>query len=198
MDVDVFVHASFDSLLGRSTVLGRQTVDGLEPGLCNAVILAAPEAPFVRRWHSEYRSFRSNGNDRFWDEHSVKLPLRLSQELPNDITILPPHAFFWPTFKDADLALIFSDPRPIDVSRSYATHLWESLAWERYLEHLTPGGVRAINSNFSRWASPFLAELPDDFGAPPLAVWVTRSLRQIKRRVRSAASACAKQMKLKR
>jgi mannosyltransferase OCH1-like enzyme len=48
LDADVLVHRDFDDLLHHSTVLGKE---GVKPqyGLCNAVILSRPEAPFLRR-----------------------------------------------------------------------------------------------------------------------------------------------------
>src|SRR4029077_10497964 len=121
-DADVFVHRSFDSLLKQAMVLGEERVDETVIGLCNAVILAEAQAPFLRRWRSEYRSFRSKGRDAYWDEHSVRIPYQLSKQFPDQITILPNFAFFWPTYKPEDLALIFESASPIDVSRAYATH----------------------------------------------------------------------------
>jgi hypothetical protein len=187
LDADVFVHKPFDDLLGHRTVLGRQVVNQKDLGLCNAVILAEPQASFLKRWHSEYRSFRSTGHDIYWDEHSVQLPNKLSKQFPGEVTVLPPFAFFWPTFEPADLALIFASRNPIDLSPAYATHLWESLAWERYLEHLTPRRVRSTDSNFHRWVQPLIASLPDDYGAPSIRSRFARSLRGLKRRVGSAA-----------
>jgi hypothetical protein len=187
LDSDVFVHKAFDDLLGHRTVLGRQVVKQKDLGLCNAVILAEPQASFLKRWHSEYRTFRSTGHDIYWDEHSVQLPNKLSKQFPGEVTVLPPSAFFWPTFEPADLALIFASPNPIDLSPAYATHLWESLAWEPYLEHLTPRRVRSTDSNFHGWVKPLVASLPDDYGAPTIRSRFARSLRRLKRRVGSAA-----------
>jgi hypothetical protein len=185
LDADVFVHGAFDDLLGHSTVLGKQVVDGTEIGLCNAVILAEAHAPFLRRWRSEYRSFRSKGRDAYWDEHSVRIPFQLSKQFPDQITILPNFAFFWPTYKPEDLALIFESASPIDVSRAYATHLWETPAWEPYLEHLTPLHIRSIDTNFHCWARPMIADLAEDYGAPTVPARFARSVRHLKRRVRS-------------
>jgi hypothetical protein len=39
-------------------------------GLCNGVIIAEPDAPFVDRWIQSYVNF--NGDD--WAEHSVRRP----------------------------------------------------------------------------------------------------------------------------
>ena len=186
LDADVFVHRSFDSLLGHSAVLGIQEGIRGKPGLCNAVILAEPNAPFLRRWHSEYRSFRSKGHDAYWDEHSVQVPYRLSKQFPEEITVLSPRAFFWPTFNETDIALIFDSSAPIDLSQAYANHLWESIAWEQYLEHLTPRRVRTVDTNFHGWARPLIASLSEDYGAPTATARLARGFRQLKHRVRSA------------
>ena len=184
LDIDVFVHRSFDDLLNHGTVLGQQRVSGDLVGLCNAVILAEAHAPFIERWYSEYRSFR--GGNKYWDEHSVHVPLQLSRQLPAQITVLPHYAFFWPTYEPEDLALIFETATPIDVSRSHATHLWETIAWDQYLEHLTPGQVRGVDSNFHHWARPMIALLPDNYGLPPFADRLARGVRTLKRRLRAA------------
>jgi len=183
LDADVFVHTSFDPLLTHSAVLGKEVVDGKDLGLCNAVMLAEPQAPFLKRWYSEYRTFRSKGYDSHWDEHSVQIPYRLSKEFSEELTVLPPNAFFWPTFKEDDLELMFGAFTPIDLSPAYATHLWESLSWERYLEHLTPGKIRKVDSNFHRWVSPFVAGLPDDYGAPAMSDRFALKLRGLRRRL---------------
>ena len=168
LDADVLVQKSFDDLLGNSTVLGEEG-EGAEHGMANAVILAEPGAPFLRRWLSEYKSFRSMGRDEYWNEHSVQLPVRLAREHPEEITVLPPNAFFWPLWTEDHLDWIFRSASPIPLDGVYANHLWESNAW-RYLEDLTPGQLRAAESNFQSWASPFLAGLPDSYGAPTLGV----------------------------
>ena len=186
LDIDVFVHSAFDHLLDHSTVLGRQVVGDAEFGLCNAVILAEPQAPFLKRWYSEYRTFRSKGSDEYWDEHAVKIPYRLSMQFPDEITLVSHFAFFWPTYKKEDLALMFESSTPIDLSRAYATHLWETLAWEDYLEHLTPGRVRKVDTNFHSWLRPMIASLPDDYGAPAVTARLSRAVRHLKQRVRSA------------
>jgi hypothetical protein len=195
LDVDVFVHQSLDDLLGNSTVLGKQDVNAAGCGLCNAVILSEPQAPFLEKWYSEYRSFRSRGRDAFWDEHSVQLPLRLSKRFPEEITVLAQEAFFWPSFRPDDIKLIFDSSTQIDISRAFVTHLWESVAWERYLEYLTPGRVRSIDSNFHRWVRPFVASLPDDYGAPTCSDLMMLNARILRRRIRSVMPSWAIRLK---
>jgi Glycosyltransferase sugar-binding region containing DXD motif len=187
LDADVYVHKSFDKLLDNATVLGEERVDGEVVGLCNAVILSEAGAPFLQKWHAAYKTFRSKGHDAYWDEHSVKLPFQLSKDFPGDLTILPPNAFFWPTFKSEDLALIYESAKPLDLTHAYATHLWESPAWERHLEHLTPHRVRAANSNFHYWARPMLEGLSDDYGKPSYAERAAKLARRWRRRFQSKA-----------
>jgi hypothetical protein len=163
LDADVFVHRSMDALLGHSTVIGREGAE--EDGkLCNAVLLAEPGAPFLRRWYEEYRDFRGTGPGLHWNEHSVVRPARLAAEHPDEVTIESSKAFFWPLFWKSDLRLIFESDEPIVTEETYATHLWENKAWHRYLSVLTPGDVRRRDGNFHLWARPYLDGLPDDFG----------------------------------
>jgi hypothetical protein len=176
LDCDVLVHRDFDDLLDNSVVLGQEG-DTETLGLCNAVILAEPGARFLRRWYSRYKSFRSKGWDLFWNEHSVKLPLRLTQTHPEELTILGPRAFFWPTADDQGLRRIFASNEPIPSKGVYANHLWESRAWSDYLRDLTPAHVRMVDSNFHSWVRPLVVDLPDNFGAPSLVARVVNRTR---------------------
>lgn len=182
LDCDVFVHRDFDDLLGHDVVMGQEGEGKSVDGLCNAVILARPGAAFLTRWYDAYRSFRSRGQDEHWVEHSVRLPLRLMREHPDEITVLPPDAFHWPTWRPEELALMFG-PYPGREARSrYANHLWAQASL-RYTWDLTPGRVRAEDSAFHRWARPYVADLPDDYGAPSPLFKVRRRLRHIGKRL---------------
>jgi SAM-dependent methyltransferase len=174
LDADVLVQRDFDDLLGESTVLGREG----EVGMANAVILAEPNAPFLLRWLDAYRTFRSRGRDEFWNEHSVALPARLAKQYPQDITILSDKAFFWPLWHDHHIDWIFKSNLSIPLDQTYANHLWEANAWW-FLKDLTPGEVRAEDTNFNRWARPYLQDLPDNYGTSS-----DPYLRMLRRRVR--------------
>jgi hypothetical protein len=178
LDADVFVHRGFDKLLGYSAVLGQQ--DGKR--LCNAVILAEPNASFLQRWYDEYRWFRSIGMDQYWDEHSCRVPLALAKANPRELTILPHTAFYSFLWSPEHLRVIFASVGPSCERATFANHLWELKAWDDYLEHLTPGKVRKIDSNFHRWARPYVANLPDDFGAPKLRDRLARLATKFKSR----------------
>jgi hypothetical protein len=164
LDADVFVQRGFDDLLDHQTVLGKES----GYGLANAVILAERQSPFLRRWLEEYRSFLSAPREsEMWNEHSVRLPAKLARAYPNEITVLPHTAFFWPLWTEEHLNWIFASNRPIPIDQTYANHLWEQAAWN-YLEDLTPRRVRSVDTNFHFWARPLLNDLPNEFGAPTL------------------------------
>lgn len=181
LDTDVFVHRDFDDLLDYDVVMGRE--GGAEaPRLCNAVILARAGAPFLERWYAQYRSFRSRGIDEYWIEHSVVLPFKLMQQHPDEITALPHDAFHWPGPTPEEVALLFGPWPGREVRSLYANHLWAQLA-VRYTWDLTPGYVRQVDSVFHRWARPFIADLPDDYGKPDLLFRARRRLRHIRRKL---------------
>lgn len=180
LDADVVVHRSFDDLLGHSTVLGQEGFDEENPSAANALILGEAQAPFLLRWMESYRTFR--GDEGYWSEHSVQMPAKLAKEHPNEIRMLPPTAFFYPLWSAEDIEWIFSSNRPIPPG-AYANHLWESKAWDKYLDHLTPGRVRSRDTNFHRWAKPYVAGLPDDLGAAPFSLKLRKAARSIKRAI---------------
>ncbi len=184
LDTDVFVHRPFDDLLGHETVLGLQQESWSDrpSGLCNAVILARSGARFLHRWIEGYRGFSSRGRDATWDEHSVRLPLRLAEANPEEVTVLPHDAFHWPTWIAQDLALLYGPPPEREVRGRYANHLWAQAA-RRYTRDLTPGQVRSVDSAFHLWARPYLADLPDGYGAPTLSDRAARLLTRVRRRL---------------
>jgi hypothetical protein len=193
LDADVFVHQSFDSLLDNSVVLGAEGVNS-EYGVANAVILAEPNAPFLKKWYEEYRSFRSVGRDSYWNEHSVRVPSILSKKYPNDLRVLEHTAFYWPLWTGDQLEIIYAAPPPSEARGIFANHLWESDSWEKYLEHLTLGQVRRIDSNFHRWAKPLVEAFPDEYGQPSLLDRGKRLIRLKKRRLLSTVDQLRQKM----
>ncbi len=93
LDLDVLCLRSFAPLRHHETVLGQEGVAG-EIGLCNAVILARPGAPFIRRWMegfdpatSLWAGFRSKGRDAFWNEMAVRYPAHLARLYPDEVRV---------------------------------------------------------------------------------------------------------------
>ena len=135
LDIDTICVKSFESLLLNKCVMGYEE---LHPnhivGLCNAVMLSEVGAEFIKIWIEQYRTFRSKGRDKFWNEHAVKLPYQLALQNPDLITILPNEAFFYPGTTDQAIAQMFYLEE--DFPNAYVHHLWESLSW---------GALRLIN-----------------------------------------------------
>ena len=136
MDSDVWCLRPFDELKDVPWWMARQ---GESYGLCNATMGGRPGAPFATRWLERYDTFRSKGRDRYWDEHSVRLPLQLALAHADDITILPSSRCFEPSW--TRIREIFKPRRRRQyLDDSLSVHLWESKAWE-FLKRLGPGVI---------------------------------------------------------
>ncbi len=164
LDMDVLSLRSFAPLRGNACVLAQEGVGG-SVGLCNAVILAAPRAPFLDLWikgfdprTSLWRGFRSAGRDEHWNEYAVRYPAFLAERFPQHVTVLGDKAFFWPTWTDEHLALLFG-PSDLTLDDSYCVHLWEQKSWERFLDGLTVEEIRRVDTPFNRLARQFLDDL---------------------------------------
>lgn len=89
---------SFDDLLAEPMTMGMEASPdsrrtALEPeGLCNAVIIAQPNATFLDHWMRTYATFDENN----WAGHSVQMPWKLARRYPDEIQVLNTTAFFWP------------------------------------------------------------------------------------------------------
>jgi hypothetical protein len=123
-------------------------------GLCNAVMFAEPGAPFIEHWLESYKTFRSNGNDNYWGEHSVLVPYWLSKDYPDLVHKISPFAFHYPTHNATGLKLLFE--KSIVFPKAYVHHLWESASWEKYLKHLSIEEVLTKNTTYNLLARKYL------------------------------------------
>jgi signal recognition particle subunit SEC65 len=123
-------------------------------GLCNAVMLSAPESKFVTLWLDAYKTFRSKGRDAFWGEHSVFVPKDLAIANPQLLTIANPYCFHYPLYSHLGLKYIFEKDK--DYPNAYLHHVWESHSWEKYLKNLTVDDIKSRNTSFNRIARNFL------------------------------------------
>jgi Glycosyltransferase sugar-binding region containing DXD motif len=161
LDLDVLCLRPFAPLREHPVVLGQEGEDGAY-GLCNAVILAEPGAFLLARWlegfdpeRSLWHGFRSQGADRHWGEMAVRYPAMIADRYPRHVHVVGPRAFFWPTWSDRDLRLLFRRDGE-SFADAYCVHLWEQRSWDRYLSALTPERIRAVDTNFNRLARRFL------------------------------------------
>lgn len=123
-------------------------------GLCNAALLAEKESPFVNLWLDTYSSFRSKGRDKYWNEHSVFVPIKLAAGHPDKITLLGPYAFHYPLYNKPGLESMFE--RVTDFPGAYLHHLWESFSWEKYLSRLTEKDIFERDTTYNCIARRFL------------------------------------------
>ena len=116
LDIDTLCIRSFNPLLTHSTVMG------IEPnaGLCNAVILAERDAPFVNMWLKAYHDFRSDD----WRSHSVRLPYHIAKSHPESIHVESEYSFFFPTYDDPLHVLLW---RPEIGLWDRAKGLWKGM-----------------------------------------------------------------------
>jgi hypothetical protein len=167
LDMDVITLRSFDTLRHskRDVVLGYEGGD--RHGLCNAIILARKDAPFLKKWIESYTDF----SPKEWNYHSVLLPKELAANSPYQVCPLAPTVFFWPTYtrnhvrymhepitKDEALELeIILDANGGSLyPDQLAYHAWNQMAWEKYLQRLTPEIVRERDTRFNVMVRRFL------------------------------------------
>ncbi len=141
-------HESFSLRLKRSVrSLDLSPVMNGKMGLCNAVLLATPNNPFVKIWYDSYRDFRSKGRDEYWHEHSVLVPRQLAAAHKSLVTIASPYRFHYPIYDEDGLKNLFERTRAFPDA--YVHHLWETLSWDRYLQHLTPEGISSVDTTYN-------------------------------------------------
>jgi glycosyl transferase-like sugar-binding protein len=123
-------------------------------GLCGAVILSEPGAPFIEHWYDSYKTFRSKGTDEFFGEHPVLKPYELSKKYPELIHKISPYSFHYPLYDEFGLKLLFE--KKYSFPKAYIHHLWESMSWEKYLKDMTPEYVKSVDTTYNLIARKFL------------------------------------------
>lgn len=131
-------------------IKGKQTAS-----LCNVVMLSEKNNEFINLWLEEYKSFRSKGRDKYWDEHSVYVPERLAAVYPEKITRFSPYAFNYPLYDAAGLRSMFEEVN--SFPGAYIHHLWESFSWDKYLSTLTVEKILKENTTYNLIARKYLS-----------------------------------------
>ena len=168
-DIDTLFIAPLDDNLWRaSCVIGReadvvdQRTGRLRSSISNALIMAEPGAPFVRRW----RESISEAFDGSWAAHSCFLADDLAAVRPDEVRVEPERTFhpFPPTPKGLRQLLL---ERHDDLSGIASMHLAAHLWWDDDRRDFVPGidahtinerWVRAAASTYARAAAPFLPD----------------------------------------
>ncbi|KAK8854781.1 hypothetical protein IAR55_003520 [Kwoniella newhampshirensis] len=162
LDIDIYVVKPFDDLLYFPATLGMEASpdsrrDALDPeGLCNAIIISAPNSTFIDRWLASYDSFDGG----VWAQHSVQKPWEIARSHPDEIQVLSERAFFWPMWHGEEIQKTHeTTEHDFQKTGQYAYHAWESLAM-KYLENLSPKSLRDNENSFNRMVRTFIG--PED------------------------------------
>ena len=120
LDIDTICVRPWRHLLAdNDVVLG---LEGEPDGICNAIMMARPRSPFFTAWRDQYEQhFEPDG----WREASIVLPEQIAKRHPEWATVLPPAAFFLPSYTEVDRIFVTDHPVPPDL---VALHLWETFA----------------------------------------------------------------------
>ncbi len=153
LDLDTITQKSFAPLQENDFVMGIQAeLPGQPGGLCNAIMLGAPNSAFARLWLNRFHDFRSRGTDWLWDYMSVKTPALLANKNPGLITVLKPEAFFDPLWDKIDEVLFSEHPVQTQLP-NFAFHLWGNTIRDR-LSQINPNYLKTSNSLYAQLARP--------------------------------------------
>lgn len=132
------------------------------PSLCNAVIMAAPGAAFIRVWRERIGA----AFDGSWSNHSCALAAKLWRENAAPIQVLPATRFFefpW-TIKGMQRLFEHDESRAPFMRNVYSIHLWAHLWWSEsrvdftrfHAGLITPELVLAGGNTYFELAKPLL------------------------------------------
>lgn len=145
LDMDTVCISPFDPLLGlpRRCVMGLELWNGELTGLCNAVILAEKQHPFLSLWKDTFIDF--NPDD--WNKMACRKPLEVYLKDKALVHIEPPSSFFPLTWSKQDLWDMHRNV--VSLSKSYSAHLWESKSYREYLQPITEQDVLGRDSTYN-------------------------------------------------
>lgn len=181
-DMDtLFVNRIPDHLFTKSFVLGKEGDIFSEiaqtnvPSLCNAFIMAEPDAPFGKKWlQDQYLAF-----DGSWSKHSTLLPYKLSQRYPQDIHVEPSRSFYKHMWTKEGIHTLLQG-----IDKNYegviSMHLWSHMWWHRWNRHfsdfhaglLTEEYVRTVDTTYNIVARKYLPQSPSP------GLWAGLQLKQ--------------------
>ncbi len=175
-DIDtVFLRPLHDELFDQAFVIGREPdvpdehTGELRASLCNALLMAEPNARFARVWRERMAS-ALNGT---WSNHSGFLSEELSRLMPSAVHLEPEVTFFPFPPTRVGLARLFEEHHSIPVAAS-SVHLWAHLWWDRGRRDFSdahggwcePAFIRRSHSTFADIVRPYL---PPTYTATPQA-----------------------------
>jgi len=147
-DMDtLFMKPYPDSFFERECIMGEETgqyIDGKFQGsLCNAILIAKKDAPFIRTWREDIIS--SYGKD--WSGHSTFLPYSIWKKKKHNIQVEPPISFFHFNWTSKGINDIFENIQQVP-DKLYSIHLWAHLWWNIERNDFSPFNYKKLNLNY--------------------------------------------------
>jgi len=119
----LFAHAC---VLGRENDVVNRRTGQVHASLCNAFIMARPDAAFVRLWLARM----PEAFDGSWSNHATLLPQRLAEQHPELVHIEPSRSFYPFMWTPSDLHTLLEGCER-NLEGVFSIHLWSHLWWER-------------------------------------------------------------------
>jgi hypothetical protein len=148
LDADVIPLRDFDELRRHNLSMGLEG----DAGLCNAVMVGAPNTSFINRWWAEYAHFDPTTQ---WAYHSVHLPrgsIRVGTPPAFGIHhLMPVVTGFGERYPDIETTVVLDDgreSRTFHLNRSYYGLYIPPMVW-REINNFSSGAVcMALASDF--------------------------------------------------
>lgn len=132
-------------VLGREPDIIAENTGQKERSLCNAFIMAEPEAPFARKWLENMKSHF----DGSWSNHSTVLPQKLSEEFPDEIHVEPQTSFYHFLWTKEGLKDLFE--RDVNVPGGlYSIHMWKHLWFSQWKNDFSSFNGSMLNDEYIR------------------------------------------------
>lgn len=148
LDCDFILLKPFHDLMNQPLTM---IYDGpKKESVSNGVIFSIPEQTFLADWLAKIPDAINKG---IWANHAVNTPKELLGSGTYDVRLLPSKSFI--PFDFSKMYLFDTPPPEIDLSQSYAVHVWETY-WRDYVGHISKEWASQNDTHFSRIVSRYL------------------------------------------
>lgn len=130
-DFDTITVGNFDKLIEMNKMLFAD-LSNRKHTIGNGVLIAPKDSTYCKIWLSEFKNFRSQGRDKYWDELSVKVHKNLMkrEELENTFFVLP-SVYFYP-YSHYRINELYDMYKPSNInSNTHSIHLYDSVHYEK-------------------------------------------------------------------